>query len=242
MSANAIEINNISKEFYVNYGAKTLFKQLCNTINRSRVEDKIVALKDIDFSVKKGEIFGVIGPNGSGKTTLLKIIAGIIQASNGSVAVWGEINCFFQWGLGFHPDLSIRDNIYLYGSFLGIARRDIMHKLDKIIYFAQLHKDLKIKLRGCSTGMLERLAFAVATEAKADIWVMDEFLDIGDLDFRKRFFATFEHLKEKGCTLILASHNLDIIEKFCQRVLFLKEGRQIVVTEAQEAIDRYKTS
>lgn len=238
---NAVEVRNLSKEFNLNLGARSLIRQFSQKFASRHKKNKISALKDINFSVKKGEIFGIVGSNGSGKSTLLRIIAGIYHPTSGEIVKGGEIAPFFQWGLGFYPDLTIKDNIYVYGAFLGLARRQLNGKVDGILNFADLDNYANAELRTCSTGMVSRFAFSIMMQAQPDILIIDEFQEIGDLNFQKKFFEVLDDFRKNGRTIILVSHNLEIIKKLCQHVLYLKEGTQIMVDKAEVVIDKYKT-
>lgn len=238
-NGNAIEVRNLSKRFLIGWARTSLMSGLLYMVRGEISHKSLWVLKHIDFSIKRGEIFGVIGPNGSGKTTLLKIISGILQPTEGSVRINGGITSFLQWGIGFYSDLTAKENIYLYGAFLGLTRKEIHQKFDAIIEFAELQDFVNTKLRNYSFGMRERLAFSTAIQSKSDIFVIDEVLAVGDMAFQNKCLAAFEGFKQKNKTVILVSHRLDHIERFSQRALYLNEGQQMAVGETKSIIERY---
>lgn len=238
---NTIEVENLSKRFLIGWARTSLISNLLDRIRGEIPYRSFWTLKHINLSIKRGEIFGIIGPNGSGKTTLLKIITGILQPTEGSVRINGEVISFLQWGIGFHPDLTAKENIYLYGAFLGLTRKEIHRRFDAIVSFAEVQDFINTKLRSYSWGMRERLAFSTAIQSKADIFVLDELFAVGDMAFQKKCFGVFEGFKQNDKTIVFVSHRLDYIERFCQRALYLEKGQQVAVGEAKSVIERYKS-
>ncbi len=221
---NAIEIKNVFKVFRIPSERRSTLKEHAVGFFRRVHYDEFSALKDVSFSVKKGEFFGIIGRNGSGKSTLLKIIAGIFIPSSGSVNVNGKVSSFLELGVGFNPELTARENIFLYGAILGLCRNEINAKFDSIIQFAELEKFVDAKLKTFSSGMQVRLGFATAIQADADIYLVDEVLAVGDANFQQKCFDTFEQFKREGKTVVFVSHDLNAVERFCGRVVLVEEG------------------
>ncbi len=218
----------------------SLVRNILTTLRGEVAEKTLWCLKNINLSVRKGEMFGIIGPNGSGKTTLLKMIAGILKPTEGEVKINGRINFFLQLGVGFQPELSARENVYLYGAFLGLTRSEMNKKFQTIIDFAELNEFVDTKLKSYSSGMWLRLAFATAIQAESDILLLDEILAVGDLAFQKKCLGTINKFKEEGRTIIFVSHSLEIIEEFCKYSLFLDKGQQIALGDTKTVIAKYK--
>jgi len=210
-----ITLKNVSKSFRLEYD---------ETSPKNRFE-KFYVLKNISFSLKKGEALGVIGENGSGKTTLLKIIAGILNPTSGTVNLKGKIMSFIELGAGLQPEFTGRENIFLYGVLLGIPRNEIKKKLSSIIEFSGLKKFIDAKLRTYSTGMQMRLVFSTAMINNPDILLIDEVIAVGDESFQKKSFNKMKNLKNQGKTIIFVSHSMEQIKAVCDKVLFLKDGK-----------------
>jgi ABC-type polysaccharide/polyol phosphate transport system ATPase subunit len=191
---------------------------------RSRGYRRLEALNDVNVDIRRGEFFSIIGRNGSGKSTLLKILAGIYQPTQGKVKISGRLSPFIELGVGFNPELSARDNIFLNGAILGLDRKQIATQFDEIIGFAELEDFVDQKLKNFSSGMLVRLAFSVAIRAHAEILLIDEVLAVGDFEFQQKCFKVFRQLKAAGRTIIFVSHDLGAISEFSDRVLVLDRG------------------
>ena len=220
-----ISLKNISKIFKIphdkQYGLKGTF---LNLIKGKNSYEEFYALKEINIDVKKGEFIGIIGPNGSGKSTLLKIIANILKPDTGSVKVNGNIASFLELGLGFHEELTGKENVYLYGAILGLNKKQIDQKYSKIVSFSELERFMDMKLKNYSSGMHGRLAFSIAIQVEADILLVDEVLAVGDIEFQKKCLNVFEEYKKDSKTVILVSHNVSLIEKISDRILYLPTG------------------
>lgn len=197
------------------------------------------ALKSISFSLAKGESLGIIGENGSGKTTLLKVISNILRPDKGKVIVRGRIAPILELGIGFHPDLTARENISVYGSIMGLKGNEIKERMDSILAFAGLEKFKDAKLKSFSSGMQMRLAFSVATETNPDIYLIDEALAVGDIEFYRKCIGKFEEIKEEKKTIVLVSHDMKLVESFCDRTMFLSRGEMVFLGNTVEAIERY---
>jgi len=218
----------------------SFIRGMMGRFNSIRQVNFFLALNGINFSVEKGEVFGIIGPNGSGKTTLAKIISGILRPTEGEIELDGHVVLTLQWGAGFHPDLTGRENIYLYGAFLGMPPREIKSKFEQIIDFAGVHGFVDTVVRHYSSGMRAKLAFATAIQAQIDTLIIDEALSIGDASFQERCLSVFNQFKAEGKAIILVSNDLNLISQHCQRALLLKEGKQIMIGDSKSVVERYK--
>ena len=182
------------------------------------------ALKNISIEIKKGEFFGIVGRNGSGKSTLLKILAGIYQPTKGNVHTEGKLVPFIELGVGFNPELSGRDNVYLNGAMLGFSVKEVDSMYDDIVEFAELRRFMDQKLKNYSSGMQVRLAFSMATRAKADILLIDEVLAVGDADFQRKCFQYFHQLKKNNKTVVFVSHDMDGIRQYCDKAVLIENS------------------
>jgi lipopolysaccharide transport system ATP-binding protein len=197
------------------------------------------ALKDISFSLSRGESLGIIGANGSGKSTLLKVIARIIRPTRGSFEVSGKVAPILELGVGFQPELNIRDNILIYASILGRSNRETKARTGSILEFAGLQNFADSKLKNLSSGMQARLAFSVAMETDPDVYLIDEGLAVGDLDFQLKCLEKFRALQEQGKSLVLVSHSLGLISDFCHKALLLSKGEVVASGDTAQVIQRY---
>ena len=200
------------------------------------------ALDDLSFEIRKGEFFSIIGRNGSGKSTLLKILAGIYTPDKGSVHVDGEISPFLELGVGFNPELSGKDNIYLNSTILGLSRKDIDKKYKSIVEFSELEQFIDLKLKNYSSGMQVRLAFATAIQSNRDILLMDEVLAVGDVSFQVKCFQVFEKILKSGKTIVFVSHDPDSVQKYSNRVLYIEHARMAYLGSPNEALSKYMYS
>lgn len=227
----AISINHVYKQFHEKQIAgsfKEVFVNVGRKINGKKEKrlhhGEYTALKDIDFEIKKGEFFGIVGRNGSGKSTLLKIIAGVYSTSRGSVSINGTLTPFIELGVGFNPELSGRDNVFLNGALLGFTRKQMEAMYDDIVEFAELKDFMEMKLKNYSSGMQVRLAFSVAIRAESDILLIDEVLAVGDAAFQKKCYEYFLRLKKENRTVVLVTHDMSAVEKFCDRVAVIDKA------------------
>lgn len=229
-----ITVKNISKMF-----------KLKNTSNKFYFKGKIqknkfLALENISFQVPKGKVCGIIGLNGSGKTTLLKIIGGIYKPDEGSVTVNGNASIILHTGIGFNEELNAKENIIMSGMISGMKKNEIEEKVNEIIEFAELEKFAKEKLQHYSSGMKARLACSTALKINPDILILDEILATGDIAFSEKSYNEFLSFKNKGKTILFASHNLNTIEKLSDSVLLLHKGKLIMDGEPTEVISKYR--
>jgi ABC-type polysaccharide/polyol phosphate transport system ATPase subunit len=197
------------------------------------------ALKDINFEVKRGETFGIIGKNGSGKSTLLQILAGIIKPTEGNLRVNGKIAALLELGSGFNPESTGLENIYMNAAILGIDKETISSKIDEIISFADIGEFINQSVKTYSSGMYVRLAFAVAINVDADIILIDEALAVGDIFFRQKCYKKLDELKEQGKTIILVTHAMGEAEQFCEKALLVNKGHQLMLGRSQDVVKQY---
>jgi len=197
------------------------------------------ALKAINFSVQYGESVGIIGENGSGKSTLLKIIANILRPDRGRVKTMGKIAPILELGVGFHPDLTVRENVLIYGSIMGLRSNEVKRQMGSILEYSGLERFRDAKLKNLSSGMQMRLGFSVAIETNPDIFLIDEALAVGDMEFQQKCFSKFREFKAAKKTIILVSHALSLVQEFCEKTLFLSRGEMMSFGETATVINEY---
>lgn len=235
----AIKIEHLSKTFKIPHEKISSIRGAFVSVFKKKTYEEFKALDDVSFEVKKGEFFGIIGRNGSGKSTLLKILANIYHSDSGTTEINGMISPFLELGIGFNPELSGRDNVYLNATVLGMTRKQIDEKFDDIVRFSELERFIDQKLNRYSSGMQVRLAFSVAIHANREILLMDEVLAVGDANFQEKCFKYFQEIKGKK-TVILVSHDMTAIKAFSDRVAVLDKGKICMVGESDVAIAEYK--
>ncbi len=231
-----LSVKHVSKDFALPHEKSTSIKSgIVNIFSR---KDKTVevqhALKDISFDIKKGEFFGILGRNGSGKSTLLKLLAEIYQPTKGEVHTKGKLVPFIELGVGFNPELTGRENVYLNGALLGFSRKEIDARYKDIVEFAELEEFMDQKLKNYSSGMQVRLAFSVATRAEAEILLVDEVLAVGDADFQRKCFTFFKSLKNNNTTVIFVTHDMSAVREYCDKAILINEGR---ITHSGSALE-----
>ena len=234
-----VEVDHIWKTFQIPHEKRTTFYENLMGVMRNSSYETFSVLKDISFQVDAGECVGIIGDNGSGKSTLLKIIANILRASKGTVRVKGKITPFLELGVGFNPDMTARENIGVYGTIMGLSRREIDDRIDDVINFAGLCKFEDTKLKNLSSGMQVRLAFSTAIQTYPDVLLVDEVLAVGDMEFQQKCFDVFNRYRKEGVTILFVSHDLGAVRRFCDRTLLLGGGEQRAFGETGEILDRY---
>ena len=200
------------------------------------------ALHEINLHINKGETFGLIGSNGAGKSTLLKLIARVFRPTTGRVIVKGHVAPLLEFGAGFHPELTGRDNIYLNGALMGFTRQEMEQKFSRIVDFAELWDFIDIPMRTYSSGMWARLGFAVATDVSPEILIIDEVLSVGDESFQRKSAARSHEFRALGATTLLVSHNMAIIKDMCSRAAWLDHGQIISAGRSDEVVDAYLQS
>ncbi len=211
-----------------------------NLVRDLSPEEAITALDGIDFTVDRGEAFGLVGGNGSGKSTLLKVVAGILQPTEGRVVVDGRLAALIELGAGFHPEISGRENVYINGAVLGLSRRQVDERMDSIVAFSGLADFLDEPVKNYSSGMYVRLGFSVAVHTDPDVLLVDEVLAVGDEAFAHKCLRRIEEMLAAGSTLLFVSHDLGMVEGLCDRVMWLDRGRQRLVGAPRRVVDAYR--
>ena len=201
--------------------------------------DEFWALKDINFSLNKGDRLGILGLNGAGKSTLLKVIAGVLKATEGTVTTKGKIAPLLELGAGFDKQYTGRENIYLYGAVLGYSKKFLDEKFDEIVEFSGLQKFIDVPVKNYSSGMRSRLGFSIATLVEPDILILDEVLSVGDAKFRKKSEAKIMSMFEKGATVLFVSHSLEQVQRLCDKAILLEHGRIIASGDVDDVAEIY---
>jgi ABC-type polysaccharide/polyol phosphate transport system ATPase subunit len=235
-----IIINNISKRFIIPHERRDTLKENFLRFFSKKTYENFFALEDVSIQINKGDFIGIVGRNGSGKSTLLKIMAGIYRPNNGNIKVEGRIAPFLELGVGFQPELTARENIYVNGVLLGLSRAQIRERFQKIIDFAEVHDFIDLKIKNYSSGMRARLAFAIAKEADADIYLCDEVLAVGDEGFQQKCMEVFREWKTEGKTIVLVSHNADQVIALCNRAVLIESGKILADGDPAKVIELYR--
>lgn len=237
-----IRLEDVTKRYRL-LGRRSQFQTLKSALLRREVvlpeEGSITALRNVSFQIEQGEAFGVIGPNGSGKSTLLKLISGILKPTEGSVIVDGRIAALIELGAGFHPEISGRENVYINGIMMGLTRREIDQRFDRIVEFAGIGDFLDQPVKTYSSGMYVRLGFAVAVHLDPDILLIDEVLSVGDEEFSQRCIARIQEMKLKGVTMLFVTHQLDLVRQLCDRAIWLDHGEVCGIGDPMRIVDAY---
>ena len=238
--APIIRVNGASKDFLLPHLRQTTIKsRVLGAFRRSKTTAVQQALRDINFEVEQGEFLGVVGRNGSGKSTLLKILAGIYQPTSGSVWVGGRLVPFIELGVGFNGELTGRENVFLNGALLGFSKGEVAAMYDDIVSFAELEDSMDQKLKNYSSGMQVRIAFSVATRARADILLIDEVLAVGDAAFQRKCFEHFRALKKAGTTIVFVTHSMDAVRQFCDRAILIEDCTIVADGSAEDVAQEY---
>src|SRR3954465_7650940 len=241
----AIELTDVSK-IYRRYGGRQFATLKSALLQRSILNDlqpseTFPALKNVSFTVPKGCTFGVVGRNGSGKSTALKLVAGITKPTSGSVRVEGRISALIELGAGFHPEISGRENVFINGIMLGLTKREIQDRFDEIVDFAELREFIDAPVKTYSSGMYMRLGFAVAINVNPDVLLVDEVLAVGDEGFTHKCLDKFAEFKRSNKTILLVTHSLALIERFCAEALWLDGGRAMTHGDPKRVVGAYLT-
>jgi ABC-type polysaccharide/polyol phosphate transport system ATPase subunit len=241
----AIELVNVTK-VYRRYGGRQFSTLKSALLQRSilrdlRPSETFPALTDVTFSVPKGSTYGVIGKNGSGKSTALKLVAGITKPTSGTVRVVGRISALIELGAGFHPEISGRENVFINGIMLGLSKREIQDRFDEIVDFAELREFIDAPVKTYSSGMYMRLGFAVAIHVNPDVLLVDEVLAVGDEGFTHKCLDKFAEFRRRGKTILLVTHSLNLVERFCDEALWLDEGHALSHGDPKRVVGAYLT-
>src|SRR4051794_2878928 len=235
----AIEVEGLEKTFRIpKHQVQTLKERALHPFRRTEY-DELRVLRGVGFTIPQGEFFGIVGRNGSGKSTLLKCMAGIYKADVGSIKVAGRMSPFIELGVGFNPDLTARDNVVINAVMMGLTPAEAKDRFDDIIAFAELEQFVDMKLKNYSSGMQVRLAFAVMVQSGANILLIDEVLAVGDAAFQQRCLDEFQRLRDEGRTIVLVTHDMTMVERFCHRALLLTDGDIEMIGDPHEVGRRY---
>jgi ABC-type polysaccharide/polyol phosphate transport system ATPase subunit len=243
---NAIDVVNVTKT-YRKYARRKQFATLKSAILSGTLisdlnpDETFHALKDVSFSVRPGCTFGVVGRNGSGKSTALKVVAGITKPTTGTVAVQGRISALIELGAGFHPEISGRENVFINGIMLGLSKREITRRFDEIVAFAELEDFIDAPVKTYSSGMYMRLGFAVAIHVDPDVLLIDEVLAVGDEAFTHKCLDKFAEFRRRNKTVLLVTHSLNLVERFCDEALWLDDGRARAMGDPRRVVSAYIT-
>lgn len=237
----AIKVSNVTKSFKLPHEKQDSVKGLFLSLFRKRTKiERQHVLKGISFEVKKGEFLGIVGRNGGGKSTTLKLLAQIYEPDSGEIYINGNLTPFIELGVGFNPELTGRENVYLNGALLGFTAKQMNEMYDNIVKFAELERFMDQKLKNYSSGMQVRLAFSVAIQAKTDILLIDEVLAVGDANFQKKCFDVFEQFKAEGRTVVFISHSMQQVVRFCDRVILINKGAIVAEGDPEVVATEYE--
>lgn len=241
MSETVIQVRDVSMHFnLMEEKVDSIKEYVVKLLKGKLLYNDFIALNHISFDVQKGDILGFIGFNGAGKSTLLKILAGVLTPTTGSVTVKGSIAPLIEVGAGFDPELTARENIYLNGAILGYSKAFIEQRFDSIIEFAELKDFVNVPVKNFSSGMYARLGFSIATAVQPDILIVDEVLSVGDFRFQQKCEERIRKMIEDGVTILLVSHDIDMIERLCNKVLWLDHGEMKNLGATESVCEEYK--
>ena len=241
-SEYAIEVNDVTMIFNMASESLTNLKEyFIKLIRRELFFKEFRALKNISFKVRRGEVVGLVGTNGSGKSTMLKIIAGVLEPSEGECVVRGNIAPLIELGAGFDPELTARENIYLNGALLGYSNEFVDEHLQEIVDFAELHDFMDMPLKNYSSGMVARIAFAIATVTEPDLLIVDETLSVGDVFFQEKCERRIQSFIDSGnVTVLFVSHSMEQVQRICQRAIWIEKGQQRMDGPVEEVVRAYE--
>ena len=236
---SVVTVEGASKTFRIPHQQYHTLKERALHPFRARTHDILHAVDNVSVNVRQGEFFGIVGRNGSGKSTLLKCLAGIYELDRGRIGIDGRLSPFIELGVGFNPDLAARDNVLINGVMLGLSRAEAKRRFDAVIEFAELEEFVDLKLKNYSSGMAVRLGFSVATQVDADILLVDEVLAVGDAAFERKCYEAFQRMKREGKTILLVTHDMGLVEHFCDRAMLLERGQMLALGEPREVGQLY---
>ncbi len=236
-----ISVEHVSIKFNLSSEKFDSFKEyIIKSLKKQVSYDEFWALKDVSFEVKKGDSLGLIGLNGSGKSTMLKTIAGVLKPTKGEVTVHGNIAPLIELGAGFDMDLTARENVFLNGALLGYNRSQMEKQYEDIVEFSELRDFMDVPVKNFSSGMVSRLAFAIATIGIPDILIVDEVLSVGDFRFQEKCEARIQNMRDNGTTILFVSHSLQQVEKICNKIVWLEKGNVRMFGDTMEVCSKYK--
>ncbi len=240
-----IAFENVSKHFILYTNKSHSLKELVlNKVLKRHPQSEVQyqVLKNVSFQINYGETIGIIGENGTGKSTSLKLIANIMRPDEGKVIVKGSVASLLEIGAGFQPDLTGRENVYLYGSILGLSRKEIDKRYQEIVEFSELAEFMVMPVKNYSSGMYMRLGFAVAINVDPDIILLDEVLSVGDESFQIKCLRKIDEYKAKNKTIVFVSHDMNAVKRICDRVFYIKRGGEMLQGNTEEMINLYQSS
>ena len=236
-----IDVDHVTMRFRMaNDKVMSLKEYIVAVLKQRLIYEELTVLDNVSFTVNKGEVMGIVGKNGAGKSTLLKVIAGVLKPTSGKVSALGNIVPMLEWGSGFDPELSGRENIYLNGAILGYSKEFLDSKYDEILAFSELQDFIEMPIRNYSSGMMMRLAFSVATVVQPEILIVDEILAVGDEGFQNKSRARMMELMGGGTTVLFVSHSIEQIEQMCERVIWLENHRVKMIDTATTVCKAYR--
>ena len=240
---NAVELSNISMHFNMSKEKLESLKEFFIKLAKRELQyENFVAVDNVSFNIKRGDVFGIVGLNGSGKSTTLKIISGILSPTSGSVKTYGTIAPLIELGAGFDMDLTARENIYLNGSVLGFSKKFMDEKFDQIVEFSEMQEFLDTPMKNYSSGMVARVGFAIATMTTPDILIVDEILSVGDFHFQQKCEDRIAQMLKDNTTVIIVSHSIEQIERLCKHCVWLEKGKIRMIGDAAEVCTAYKNT
>lgn len=243
MEKPIIKVDHVSMKFNLSSEKFDSFKEYVIKSIKGQVSvEEFWALKDVSFEVCKGDSLGLIGLNGSGKSTMLKTIAGVLKPTKGTVVVNGSVAPLIELGAGFDMDLTARENVFLNGALLGYTRAEMSRHYDDIVTFSELESFMDVPVKNYSSGMVSRLAFAIATIGIPDILIVDEVLSVGDFLFQEKCEKRIQNMMDKGTTILFVSHSIDQVQKICNKILWLDHGNVKRYGDAAEICEEYRQS
>lgn len=240
MAKKALVVDHVSMKFNLNRERPGSVKELLSRIRHGRLRDEFWALKDISFSLERGDRIGILGLNGSGKSTLLKVIAGVFKPTEGSVKRFGKVVPLLELGAGFEKQYTGRENIYLYGTVLGYDKAFLDQHYDEIVEFSGLGKFIDVPIMNYSSGMRSKLGFSIATAVNPEILILDEVLSVGDVRFRRKSMRKIKSMMENETTVLFVSHSIQQVKRICNKAMILQNGKMIALGEIDEIAEIYE--
>ena len=237
----AVELDSVWKRYLLGEPNRSLAGALASLVGRGAARKELWALRDINLSIERGQMFGIVGRNGAGKSTLLKILSRITRPERGSLKINGRVAALLEIGAGFHPDLTGRENIFLYGTLFGLRKREVAKRLDEIIDFSGLSEFIDTPVKRYSSGMYMRLGFSVAVNFDPDVLLVDEVLAVGDMAFQNKCLKHMMSLPAKGTTVLFVSHNLAAVEQLCDHAVLICKGQVDMIGDCQSVTARYRS-